>query len=116
MDIFARILAVGRADVEDLETLRPGLVASPGARRDADRVPFLELLDELVVDFIRPLPRRDHVNLRSRFASGRTESDIGRDAVVAKVGCLAFERLGRRAEPQIRRAVEPGAEELPDPK
>ena len=57
IDVFARILAeIGRADDEDLEALWPGLVASPRGGRDAHRVPFLEL-DDLVVDFIRPLPR-----------------------------------------------------------
>src|SRR4051794_29534798 len=46
IDVFARSLAeVGRADDEDLEALRPGLVASPRTGRDAHRVPFLELDD-----------------------------------------------------------------------
>src|SRR5262245_29002173 len=53
-DVFARILAeIRRADDEDLEALRPGLVASPRTGRDAHRVPFLEL-DDLVVDFHPP--------------------------------------------------------------
>jgi len=38
---------IGRAEDEDLQTVRPGLVASPRAGRDAHRVPFLEL-DDLV--------------------------------------------------------------------
>ena len=43
IDIFARIIAeIGRADDEDLEALRPGLVASPHTGRNPDRVPFLE--------------------------------------------------------------------------
>ena len=41
LDVFARILAeIGRADDEDLEAVRPGLVASPRTGRDADRVPL----------------------------------------------------------------------------
>src|SRR4051812_7122869 len=43
-DVFARRVAeVGRADDEDLEALRPGLVASPRAGWDTHRVPRLEL-------------------------------------------------------------------------
>src|SRR4051794_2848383 len=42
LDVFARRLAeMGRADDEDLEALRPGLVPPPRAGRDADRVPRL---------------------------------------------------------------------------
>jgi hypothetical protein len=53
LDVVARSIAeIGRADDEDREALRPGLVASPRARRDAHRVPFLEL-DDLVVE-LRP--------------------------------------------------------------
>src|SRR5437867_10448042 len=56
LDVFARSLAeIGRADDEDLEALRPGLVASPRTGRDAHRVPFLEL-DDLVVDLHPPAP------------------------------------------------------------
>src|SRR5438477_5829721 len=58
IDVFTRILAeVGRADDEDLKALRPGLVASPRAGRDAHRIPFLEL-DDLVVDLHPPRPPR----------------------------------------------------------
>ena len=42
------VLARRRADDNDLEALRPGLVASPRAGRDAHCIPFLEL-DDLVV-------------------------------------------------------------------
>src|SRR4051794_39847868 len=36
LDVFARSLAeIGRADDDDLEALRPGLVATPRTRRDA---------------------------------------------------------------------------------
>jgi hypothetical protein len=49
IDVFAWSLAeIGGADDEDLETLRPGLVASPRTGWDAHRVPFLELDDLLV--------------------------------------------------------------------
>ena len=34
------------------------------------------------------------------------------DALVAQAGCLKLERLGRRAELQVRRAVEPRADVL----
>src|SRR5829696_2884633 len=61
LDVFARILAeIGRADDEDLEALRPGLVAPPRAGRDAHRVPFVEL-DDLVVELHPPAPAQDHV-------------------------------------------------------
>src|SRR5918995_5325267 len=63
IDVFARSLAeIGRADDEDLEALRPGLVASPRTGRDAHRVPFLEL-DDLVVDLHAAAPAQDHVHL-----------------------------------------------------
>src|SRR6478609_2631362 len=48
LDVFARRLAeIGRADDEDLEALRPGLIASPHTGRDAYRIPFPELDDLL---------------------------------------------------------------------
>jgi hypothetical protein len=54
--VFARSLAeIGRADDEDLEALRSGLVASPRTGRDAHRVPLLEL-DDLVVELHPPAP------------------------------------------------------------
>src|SRR5436305_14027927 len=63
VDVAARVMAeVGRADDEELESLRPGLVASPRARRDSDRVPFPEL-DDLVVDLHPPAAAHDHVHL-----------------------------------------------------
>ena len=46
IDVFARSLPeIGRADDEDLEALRPGLVASPRTGRDAliAQAGFLEL-------------------------------------------------------------------------
>src|SRR5712691_11786812 len=63
LDVFARSLAeVGRADDDDLEAPRPGLVASPRTGRDAHRVPLLEL-DDLVVELHPPAPAQDHVHL-----------------------------------------------------
>src|SRR5919109_2305867 len=63
IDVFARSLAeIGRADDEDLEALRPGLVASPRTGRDAHSVPFLEP-DDLVVELHAPAPAYDHVHL-----------------------------------------------------
>src|SRR5207253_1811740 len=113
IDVFARILAeVGRADDEDLEAFWPGLVASPRIGRDAHRVPFFEL-DDLVVDFHPPAPAQDHVYLlllRVRVAVRKAIA--GRDALVAQGRFLELERLGRSAELQVRRAVEPRAEVL----
>src|SRR5205085_8471502 len=113
IDVFARILAeVGRADDEDLEALWPGLVASPRAGRDAHRVPFLEL-DDLVVDFHPSAPAQDHVHLLLLHVRVAVRKAIaGRDALVAQGGFLELERLGRRAELQVRRAVEPRADVL----
>src|SRR5207248_2797062 len=113
IDVFARILAeVGRADDEDLEALWPGLVASPRAGRDAHRVPFLEL-DDLVVDFHPSAPAQDHVHLLLLHVRVAVRKAIaGRDALVAQGGFLERERLGRCAELQVRRAVEPRADVL----
>src|SRR3954452_23975658 len=113
VDVLARILAeIGRADDEDLEALRPGLVAAPRAGWDAHRVPFLEL-DDLVVDFHPPAPAHDHVDLLLLHVRVAVRKAIaGRDALVAQRGLLELERLGRRAELQIRSAVEPRADVL----
>src|SRR5712664_4973062 len=103
---------VGRADDEDLEALWPGLVASPRAGRDAHRVPFLEL-DDLVVDLHPPAPAQDHVHLLLRLVRVAVRKAIaGRDALVAQAGYLKLERLGRQAELQVWRAIEPGPEVL----
>src|SRR6266478_6079398 len=112
IDVFARSLAeIGRADDEDLEALRPGLVASPRTGRDAHRVPFLEL-DDLVVDLHPPAPAQDHVHLLLPLVRVAVREAIaGRDAL-AQPGFLEFERLGRQAELQVGRAVEPGPEIL----
>src|SRR5215218_10987188 len=113
VDVFARILAeVGRADDEDLEAFWPGLVASPRAGRDAHHVPFLEL-DDLVVDFHPPAPAHDHVHLFLLHVCVAVRKAIaGWDALVAQGGLLELERLGRRAELQVRSAVEPRADVL----
>src|ERR671936_1775260 len=113
IDVFARSLAkIGRADDEDLEALRPGLVASPRTGRDPHRVPFLEL-DDLVVDLHPPAPAQDQVHLLLLLVRMAVWKAIaGRDALVAQGGFLELERLGRGAEFQIRRAVEPRADVL----
>src|SRR5438876_9451550 len=113
IDVCARSLAeIGRADDKDLEALRPGLVASPRTGRDADRVPFLEL-DDLVVDLHPTAPAQNHVHLLLLLVRVAVRKAIaGRDALVAQAGLLELERLGRQAELQVRRAVEPGPEVL----
>src|SRR5918999_2468782 len=107
LDVFARSLAeIGRADDEDLEALRPGLVASPRTGRDADRIPLLEL-DDLVVELHSPAPAQDHVHLLLPLVRVAVRKAIaGRDVLVAQAGLLELERLGRQAELQVRRAVE----------
>src|SRR5437899_6652520 len=113
IDVFARSLAeIGRADDEDLEALRPGLVASPRTGRDAHRVPLLEF-DDLVVDLHPPAPAQDQVDLLLLLVRVAVRKAIaGRDALVAQGGLLELERLGRRAELQVRGAVEPRADVL----
>src|SRR4051794_2769941 len=113
LDVFARVLAeIGRADDDDLEALRPGLVASPRAGRDAYRVPLLEL-DDLVVELHPPAPAQDHVHLLLLLVRVAVRKAIaGRDALVAQAGLLDLERLGRQAELKVRRAVKPGPEVL----
>src|SRR5437667_5997999 len=113
LDVFARSLAeIGRADDEDLEALRPGLVASPRTGRDAHRVPLLEL-DDLVVKLHPPAPAQDHVHLLLLLVRVAVRKAIaGRDALVAQAGLLTLERIGRQAELQVRRAVEVGPEVL----
>src|ERR1700749_2991994 len=113
LDVFTRSVAeIGRADDEDLEALRSGLIASPRTRRDADRVPFLQV-DDLVVDLHTPAAVKDHVDLlllMVRVAVGKAIA--GRDALVAQAGFLQLKRLGRQAELQVRRAVKPGPDVL----
>src|SRR5881397_2297732 len=109
LDVFTRSLAeIGSADDDDIEALRSGLVASPRTGRDAHRVPLLEL-DDLVVELHPPTPAQDHVHLLLRLVRVAVRKAItGRDALVAQAGLLELERLGRQAELQVRRAVEPG--------
>src|SRR4051794_15251809 len=113
LDVFARSLAeIGRADDDDLESPRPGLVASPRTGRDAHRVPLLEL-DDLVVELHPPAPAQDHVHLLLLPVRVAVRKAIaGRDALVAQAGLLEPERLGRHAELKLRCAVEPGSEVL----
>src|SRR5213596_3184534 len=113
LDVFARSLAeIGSANDDDLEALGPGLVASPRTGRDAHRVPLLEL-DDLVVELHPPAPAQDHVHLLLLPVRVAVRKAIaGRDALVAQTGSLELERLGRHAELEVRRAVEPGSDVL----
>src|SRR3954463_12097156 len=89
IDVFAPSLPeIGCADDEDLEALRPSLVAPPRTGRDAHRVPFLEL-DDLVVDLHPPAPAQDHVHLLLLLVRVAVRKAIaGRDALVAQTGLL----------------------------
>src|SRR5918995_1481133 len=109
LDVFARSLAeIGRADDEDLEALRSCLVASPRTGRDAHHVPLLEL-DDLVVELHAPVPAHDDVYLLLLLVRVAVRKAIaGWDALVAQAGLLEFERLGPKAELQVRRPVEVG--------
>src|SRR5262249_55442405 len=113
LDVVARSRAeIRRADHEELEALRPGLIASPRTGRDAHRVPFLQL-DDLVVELHPPAPAQDHVHLLLPLVRVAVrEATAGRDALVAQARLLELERRGRQAELEVRRAVEPGADVL----
>src|SRR3977135_2102045 len=89
LHVFARILAkIGRADDEDLEALRSGLVASPRTGRDAHRVPFLEFAD-LVVELHPPAPAQDQVHLLLLLVRVAVRKAIvRRDALVAQAALL----------------------------
>src|SRR6059058_6701218 len=91
-DVFARSLAeIGRADDDDLEALRPGLVASPCTGRDAHRVPLLEL-DDLVVELHPPAPAQDHVHLLLLLVRVPVREAIaGRDTLVTEARLLELE-------------------------
>src|SRR5919206_4290417 len=95
LDVFARSLAeIGRADDDDLEAPRPGLVASPRTGRDAHGVPLLEL-DDLVVELHPAAPAHDHVHLLLLLVRVAVRKAIvGRDALVAHTGLFEPERLG----------------------
>src|SRR5438270_8064751 len=111
LDVFARSLAeIGRADDEDLETLRPGLVASPRTGRNAHRVPLLEL-DDLLVELHPPAPAQDHVHLLLLLVRMAVRKAVaGRNALEAQAGALELERGRCQAKLQVRRAVEPGSD------
>src|SRR5918996_4314781 len=87
LDVFARSLAeIGRADDEDFEAVRPGLVAPPRTGWDAHRVPLVEL-DDLVVELHPPAPAHDDVDLLlRRVRVAVREAIAGRDALVAQAG------------------------------
>src|SRR5438270_8963124 len=109
LHVFPRVLAeVGRAEDEDLEALRPGLVPPPCTRRNAHDVPLLDL-DDLVVEPHPPAPAHDHEHLLLLLVRVAVrEPVVGRDALIAQAGLLELERLTRETELQVRRAVEVG--------
>src|SRR6185369_13711275 len=57
---------IRRSDHDELETVRPGFIASPRTGRNAHRVPFLEL-DDLVVELHASAPTQGHVHLFLRL-------------------------------------------------
>src|SRR5215207_4873532 len=60
-----------------------------------------------------PAPAQDHVHLLLFLVRVAVrKATAGRDALVAQAGLLKLERLGRQAELQVRRAVEPGPDVL----
>src|SRR5258708_9727717 len=105
LHVFARILAeIGRTEDEDLEALRPALVASPRAGRNAHHVPLLDL-DDLVVELHPPAPAHDHVQLLLLLMRVAVrEPLVGRHALVAEAGLLELERLAAAAQLAVRRA------------
>src|SRR5918992_5861053 len=113
LDVFAwRLAEIGRADDDDLEALRPGLVASPRTRGDAHHVPLPEV-DDLVVELHPTAPAHDHVHLLLLLVRvAIRKATAWRDALVAQAGLFELERLGRQAEFQVRRAIEPGPDIL----
>ena len=91
-----------------------GPASSPCAGRDAHRVPLLEL-DDLVVELHPPAPAH-HVQLLLQLVRVAVrEAIVGRNALVAKAGLFELERLGCEAELQVRRTVEVGTRDPPDP-
>src|SRR3954468_4365570 len=113
VDISAGVRTeIRRADDEELEALRPGLVASPRPRRNAHRIPLREL-DDLLVDLHPPAAAHHHVDLLlGRVRVAVRKAIAGRDALVAQGRFLQPERQGRGAELEIGRAVEPRADVL----
>jgi len=103
---------VGRADDQDLEPLRPCLVASPRTGWHAHGVPFPDV-DDLVVDLHPPAPAHDHVDLLLRLVRVAVRKAVaGWDALVAQAGFPKLECRSCRAELQVRRAVEVRADVL----
>src|ERR1044072_3713218 len=111
--VVARILAeVGRTEEEDLQALRPALVASPRAGWDAHHVPLLDR-DDLVVELHPPAPAHDHVDLLLLLVRvAEREAIVGRYALVAQAALLELKRLACVAKLKVRRAVEVGPEIL----
>src|SRR3979411_51300 len=111
LHVFPRVLAeVGRAEDEDLEALRPGLVPSPCTGRNAHDVPLLDL-DDLVVELHPPAPAHDHEHLLLLLLRvALREPVVGRDALIAQAGLLELERRTSETELQVRRAVEVGSD------
>src|ERR1700732_1551303 len=109
LHVFPRVLAeVGRAEDEDPEALRPGLVPSPCTGRNAHDVPLLDL-DDLVVELHPPAPAHDHEHLLLLLVRVAVrEPVVGRDVLIAQAGLLELERPTRETELQVRRAVEVG--------
>src|SRR6476469_10465491 len=106
LHVFARVVAEARrAEDEDLEALRPGLVPSPCTGRDAHDVPLLDL-DDLVVELHPPAPAHDHEHLLLLLVRVAVrEPVVGRDALIAQAGLLELERVTRDTELQVGRAV-----------
>src|SRR3954467_6937653 len=95
LDILAPGVAQARrADDEDLEAVRAGLVATPRAGRDAHGVP-LDQLDDLVVELHPPAAAHDHVDLLLRGVRVAVGKAVARrDPLVAQAGVLERERVG----------------------
>jgi hypothetical protein len=111
IDVLAWSLAeIWRTEDEDLEAFRTGLVPSPRTGRDAHGVPLPDL-DDLVVELHPSAPAHDHVYLLLLFVRVAVRKAIARrHPLVAEPGLLERKRLGRQAELQVRRAIEPGAD------
>src|SRR5215211_6644927 len=94
--VAASVAETGRADDDDLEALRPRLVASPCTGRHTHRVPLVEL-DDLVVELHPPAAAHDDVHLLLLLVRVAVRKAIaGRDALVAQAGPLEPERVGRQ--------------------
>src|SRR3954453_7303687 len=85
LHVSARIIAEIRStEDEDLQALRPRLIAPPRAGRDAHHVPLPDV-DDLVVELHPPAPPRDHVELLLLFVGvAIRKAAAGRDALIAE--------------------------------